>query len=101
MKHIRPMPHLARLLAGAAAALLALAASAPAAFAMRIPAPAGTPGVMPTSAAPSVTQSVVGAGMAGWEITLIVAVVALLSATIAVVVDRTRSAHRTGITLAT
>ena len=48
MNHIRRIPHLAHFLAALACAMLGLAVSAPAAFAMRVPAPGGSPGVTPT-----------------------------------------------------
>jgi uncharacterized membrane protein YhaH (DUF805 family) len=39
--------------------------------------------------------------MPGWQLTVIVAVVAALAATIAIVAERARAAHRTGIAPAT
>ena len=101
MNHIRRIPHLARFLAVFAWAMLGLAVSAPAAFAMRVPAVSGTMDVAPTGPSPSLTHTVVASGMPGWQITVIVAFVAVFAATIAIVVDRARSAHRTGIVPAT
>lgn len=95
MRHIHRISHLARFLAAFACAILALVVSEPTAFAMRVPASGGSSGVAPTSPRPTFTHTVVSSGMPGWQIVVIVAVVALLSATIAVVVDRARAAHRT------
>jgi hypothetical protein len=102
MNHVRRIPHLARFLGALAIAMLGLVVSAPAAFAMRVPAPGGSSSATPTGPSPTVTtHTVVAGGMAGWQIALIVAVVAVLAATIAIVVDRARAAHRTGIVPAT
>jgi hypothetical protein len=101
MSHIRRIPHLVRLLGALTISMLGIVVSAPAAFAMRVPAPGGSSGVAPTGPRPTFTHSVVASGLPGWQIAVIVAVVALLSATIAVVVDRARAAHRTGIVAAT
>ena len=60
-------------------------------------APAAGPGHVPSSAAATVTRTVVAGGMPGWQIALIAA--ALLAATIAVLVDRARAARRTVITV--
>jgi hypothetical protein len=45
-------------------------------------------------------HSIVTGGMPGWQITLIAAGAALLAATVAVLVDRARAAHRKAITTA-
>ncbi len=101
MNRIRRIPHLAHLLVAFVTALLGFALGAPAAFALRLPAPGGTTGAVSTGPSPTATHAVVAGGMAGWQITVIVAVVAVLAATIAVAIDRTRAAHRTGIVPAT
>jgi uncharacterized membrane protein YhaH (DUF805 family) len=101
MNHIRRIPHLARFLAAFACAMLGLAVSAPAAFAMRVPTPGGSPGVTPTGPGLTLTHTVVANGMPAWQLTVIVAVVAVLAATIAIVAERARAAHRTGIAPAT
>ena len=86
IQHIR---RLAAVLAGAACALLASAALAQPSFAMVPPpdAPAGAPASL-------VTATVVAGGMPGWQITLIAAGAALLTATAAVLLDRARTARR-------
>jgi uncharacterized membrane protein YhaH (DUF805 family) len=101
MSHIHRISHLARFLAAFTGALLGLAVSAPAAFALRVPAPGGSSSVSPAGPSPTFTHTVVASGMPGWQITVIVAVVALLAATIAIVVDRARAARRTGMVPAT
>ena len=101
MSHIRRISHPARLLATFACAILGLVVSAPAAFAMRVPASGGSSGVVPKSPHPTVTHALVAGGMPGWQIAVIVAMVALLSGTIAVVVDRARAGRRTRMAPAT
>jgi len=81
--------------------MLGLVVSAPAAFAMRVPGSAGSSSPFPAGSSPSFTHTVVGSGVSGWQVALIVTVVAVLAATIAVVVDRARAAHRTGVVPAT
>jgi hypothetical protein len=100
MNHIRRIPHLARFLGTLTIAVLGLAVSAPAAFALRVPTLGGSLGVATTGANPNVTHTASG-GMAGWQIAVIVTIVAVLAATIAIVVDRARAAHRTGVVPAT
>ena len=97
MSHLRRIPHLARFLAAFACALLGLAVSAPAAFGLKIPAPGGTSGVGATGPSPLFTRTVVSTGMPGWQVALIVAIVAVLAAAIAIAIDRVRGPHRTGM----
>jgi hypothetical protein len=78
-------------LAGLAAALVALGAAAPAALAVNVPPPAMSGGA-PVPPAP---VSVVATGMPGWQITLIAIGAALLAATLAVLLDRTRAKRHT------
>ena len=98
MNPIQRVRRLAAVVAGLASALLAFAA-APAAFAMPVPpsgggaGPAGPP-------ARTVIHTVVAGGMPGWQIALIAAGAALLSAAVAVFLDRARAAHRKAITAA-
>ena len=101
MNLIRSIRHLSRLLTGFAGALLGLAVSAPAAFSMRLPNPGGASSVSPASPSPTFTHSVAASGMPGWQIAVIVAAVAVLAATIAIVVVRARAARRTEIVPAT
>jgi hypothetical protein len=116
MNRIRRIRRIAAALAGLACACLALAVTAPAAFAQALSSPGG--GGMPaawvreallhgedlasvsgsgsarSSAAPAVTRIVVAGGMPGWQIALIAFGAALLTATLAVLLDRARTAHR-------
>jgi hypothetical protein len=101
MSHLGRIPHLARFLAALAVALLGLAVSVPAAFAMRVPAPGGSSGFSPTGPRPTLTHAVISSAMPGWQVTVIVAVVAVLAATIAIVVERARAARRIGTVPAT
>jgi hypothetical protein len=89
MKPIRTIRRLAGILAGLATAALAFAAAAaPAALAtLPPPEPAAPPGVTP----PVVIHT---GGMAGWQITLIAAGAALLTAVLAILLDRARTARR-------
>jgi hypothetical protein len=88
MNPIRTIRRLAGILAGLAAAALAFAAAAPAALAtLPPPEPAAPPGVTP----PVVIHT---GGMPGWQITLIAAGAALLTALLAVLLDRARTARR-------
>ena len=97
IQHIRRM---AGVLAGLACALLGIAAAAPAAFAIRHPLPGGEAGVAPPAPVPAVTHTVVVGGTPGWQIALIAAGAALLAATVAVLLDRSRAAHRKALTAA-
>ena len=118
MSHIRirRIGRIAAALAGLACACLGLAVAAPTAFAHPIPPPGGGgmpaawvreallhgedlapvsgSGSIPSSAAPAVIPTVVVGGMPGWQIALIAAGAALLAATVAVLADRVRAAHR-------
>ena len=101
MSHIYRYRHVVRALAVFACALLGLAASAPAAFAMRVEDSGGSPGVPPTIQNPTFPHTAVTSGMPGWQIAVIIAVAALLVATIAVIVLRVRAAHRGRVVPAT
>ena len=81
-------------LAAVTGGLLAWAATAPAASAtILIPDPGGASGPVPaTPAAP--VQMIAAGGMPGWQITLIAVAAALVAATAAVVLDRTRASRR-------
>jgi hypothetical protein len=96
---MNPIRRLTAALAGLAGALLAFAAAAPAALAQ--PFPPRPPGwdkhPPPLSAG---IHTVVAGGMPGWQIALIAIGAALLAATVAVLVDRARVAHRKTITAA-
>ena len=93
MNPIRRIRRIAGALAGLACASLALSVAAPAAFAMTVP-PFGVSGAVTTPAPPPVqVHTVVVGGMAGWQITLIAVGAALVAATIAVLLDRGRTAR--------
>lgn len=99
MNHIR---RIAAALTALTATLLATAAAAPAAFAMQVP-PPGELGSNPVGHAPTApahTQTIVIGGMPGWQIALIAVGAALLTATVAVLLDRVRVAHRNTVAAA-
>jgi Flp pilus assembly protein TadD len=97
MNHLRRIRRLLRFLGALAMAMLGLVVSAPLAFAMRVPASGGSSSATATTPASTVTHTVVAGGMAGWQVAVIVAAVAVLAATIAIVVDRARAARRAGM----
>jgi hypothetical protein len=113
MNPARHSRRLAAALAGLAGALLAFAAAAPAALARSappspptwerkpLPLPSGHIR-QPVHLAPVriPVHTVVIGGMPGWQIALIAAGAALVAATVAVLVDRARAAHRKTITAA-
>jgi hypothetical protein len=93
MNPIRRIRRIAGALTGLAGACLVLAVAAPAAFAMTVP-PFGVSGAVTTPAPPPVqVHTVVVGGMAGWQIALIAVGAALVAATIAVLLDRARTAR--------
>ena len=93
MNPIRRIRRIAGALAGLAGACLVLAVAAPAAFAMTVP-PFGVSGAVTTPAPPQVqVHTVVVGGMAGWQIALIAVGAALVAATIAVLLERARTAR--------
>ena len=83
--------------------LLSFVLLAPSAFALMVNFPTYANGRAPSMAGaepavpqphPTIVHTVVTGGMAGWLITLIAVGAALLAATVAVLTDRTRAAHR-------
>jgi hypothetical protein len=92
MNRIRTIRRLAFLLAGFAAALLAVASAAPAAFAL--PAPPLGGGLDTTVPLQPPVRTVVVGGMPGWQIVLIAAGAAVLAAALAVMLDRARAGRR-------
>jgi hypothetical protein len=93
MNPIRRIRRTAGALAGLACACLVLAVAAPAAFAMTVP-PFSDSGAVTTPAPPPVqVHTVVVGGMAGWQIALIAVGAALVAATIAVLLERARTAR--------
>ena len=99
---MNPIQHIRRLaaaVAGLAAALVAFGATP--AFAS-LPPGHGGPGPVPPPPGAATVQvhTVVTGGMPGWQIALIAAGAALLAATLAVLVDRARTARRRPATVA-
>jgi hypothetical protein len=92
MNPIRTIRHLAYILAALATAAAAFTATAPAALAM-IPLPPGNPRMHAQAQLPAIAT-----GMPGWQITLIAAGAALLTATVAVLADRALAARRRAAT---
>lgn len=91
MNTIHRLHHLARLLAAGAGALLVLAVASPAmAVTARVP---HYPPSAPPAEAPAPVHSLAAAGMPGWQMALIVAGAAVLSAILAVSADRARASR--------
>ena len=82
-------------LAAVTGGLLAWAAAVPAASAatILIPDPGGASGPVPATG-PTAPVQVAAGGMPGWQITLIAVAAALIAATAAVFLDRTRASRR-------
>jgi hypothetical protein len=95
---MNPLKRIRRFATGLAGALVAFGATP--AFATRMPPPDG-PGVRTshsgTITSPVEVHTVVVGGMPGWQIALIAVVAAVLAATLAVLVDRARTARRKAI----
>jgi hypothetical protein len=93
MNPIHHIRRIAAVLAGLAAALVALATPA---FAMPMPLPGGGgPAVTPQHLTP--VRTLVAGGMPGWQITLIAAGAAVVAATIAVLLDRALATRRSPV----
>jgi hypothetical protein len=96
---MNPIQHLRRFAAvvtGLAAALVAFATPA---FASLPPGHGGPAGhAVPPPAGPPVVHTVVTGGTPGWAIALIAIGAALLAATLAVLVERTRTSRRKPVT---
>jgi hypothetical protein len=92
MNHIHRIRRAIVLLAALTSALLAVGTTAPA-FAAGLRPP---PGSLHSPPAPQVTptHTVVAGGMPGWQITLIAVSAAVLAATLALILDRARTARR-------
>jgi hypothetical protein len=90
---MNPIRRIRRIAGALAFACLVLAVAAPAAFARVVP-PSGGFGGVTTPAQPlAQVHTVIVGGMAGWQIALIAVGAALVAATIAVLLDRARTAH--------
>jgi hypothetical protein len=83
---------LATVLAAVIVGLLASAAAATAAFAN--PVPVGDGGTLPVAPAPAAVQVISTGGMAGWQVAVIAAGVALAAAAAAVFLDRRLAGRR-------
>ena len=85
-------------LAAVTGGLLAWVAAVPAASAATIlipdPGAGGAYGPLPATAAAAPVQVIAAGGMPGWQITLIAVAAALVAATAAVLLDRTRASRR-------
>jgi hypothetical protein len=92
MNPIRRIRRITGTLAGLAFACLVLSVAAPAAFARTVP-PAGDWRGVTTPAPPVQVHTVIESGMTGWQIALIAVGAALVAATIAVLLDRARTAR--------
>jgi hypothetical protein len=90
MNPIRTIRRSAALVAGLAAALVAVIAATPAAFADDVP----HPGALPRHSAPFSSHAAVAGGTPGWQIALIVGGAVLVAAAIAVLLGRARAAQR-------
>jgi len=92
MNPIRTIRRSAALVAGLAAALLAVIAATPAAFADDVP----RPGALPRHPVPfsSHAHAAAAAGTPGWQVALIVGGAVLVAAAIAVLLERARAAQR-------
>ena len=88
-RRFRPARRLACALAALATALLATGTTAPDAFAGPVP-----PGTGGGTVPPPPVQTIVAGGMPGWQIALIAVAAAVVAATVAVLLDRTRAARR-------
>ena len=93
MNHVRHIRRMAGVLAGLAVALLGSAATP--AFASQPPIGPAVPLVPPAQ-----VNMIVTGGMPGWQITLIAVGAALLAATVALLLDRVRTARRKPTTAA-
>ena len=80
------------------AATLVVSGAMPALARPEPPDPAGYVGATPPLT-PTVTRTVVVGGMPGWQIILITVGAALLTAVVAVLADRARTAHRNAMSL--
>jgi hypothetical protein len=92
MNHSHRIRRAIRLLAVLPSALVAVGTAAPAFAAGQRP----PPGSLHSPPAPPVStiHTVVAGGMPGWQITLIAVSAAVLAATLAVILDRARTARR-------
>jgi hypothetical protein len=86
MNHFRRIFAAVATLAGAVLAF----AAAPAAFAERVPPPGQGSGIAP----PPPVRVIAEGGMPGWQIALIALAAALVAATVAVLLDHARMAHK-------
>jgi len=94
MNHIHFVRRTACIVIAVCSSLFGVVLFVPSAFARIVRPPGGaSPAVLP-QAHPAVVHAVVSGGMAGWQIALVALGAALVAATVAVLVDRARTAHR-------
>jgi hypothetical protein len=94
MKHIKHISHLVRVVLAVASSLFGFLLFASSASALVIrPIGDSSPAASPQPAHTMIHVTVTG-GMAAWQISLIAVGAALLTATVAVFMDRARAAHR-------
>jgi hypothetical protein len=89
---LRPAGFLGRAAAIVAGGMLALIAASPAAFATLAPPPGS--GDAPATNVPPVVHTVTVGGTPGWQIALLAVGAAIVAASIAVLLDRARTARR-------
>jgi hypothetical protein len=101
MNRYHHIGRLVRILAGLAGAFVAFGVAAPAAFARVVPVPGPASGSEPATVPPApyhtpapAQHATITIGMPGWQIALIAIGAAILAATLAVLLDRARSARR-------
>ena len=95
---MNPIRRIRRIAGALAFACLVVAVAAPAAFARVVPPSGGSGGVTTPTLPSAQVHTVIVGGMAGWQIALIAVGAALVAATIAVLLDRARTARLKPVT---
>ena len=91
IRHCHHVRRTAAALGALAASVLVILTGATAAFASEVPAPGGPAGPVQL---PAQVHTLVTGGMPGWQIALIAIGAAIFAAALAVILDRTYTAHR-------
>jgi hypothetical protein len=94
VNHIRYVRSTASIVVAVCSTLFGVVLLAASASATVMPGPGGGPLAVPPRPHPIVAHTVVAAGMAGWQVTVIAVGAALFTATVAVLMDRARAARR-------